>query len=513
MDFPQLNREFIENLSAGDLPANVHLPPPGVFDLPERVLQFGSGGFLRGFFDYFVDQANRQGQFNGRVVVVQSTSGRRAQIMKDQDGLYTICIQGIRRGQPAEEFIISSAISQAISAGENWAAVLRVAENPDLAIIVSNTTEVGLAYDPDDRFAANPPRSFPGKLTAALFRRFQALGGDAGRGVVILPCELLENNGAVLRDIVLRLAEQWQLGAAFQEWLLTANCFCNTLVDRIVPGAPEKEDWARIQTHLGYRDDLLTIAEVYSLFAIEGRSDLAARLEFCAANPPIIVAEDISPYRERKLRLLNATHTVSVPLAHLCGLRFVIDMMNDPLMSQFVEGVMRQEIAPCLEMDAAVVTDYIDLVLDRFRNPFLKHALLDITLQSTMKMRYRVLPLLETYCRKLGKLPPLMCVGFAAYLRFMKPEIAENGKFRGKIGDRQYPINDDAAAFYRQAYEKLHPEEAGSVREFVRYVGAATALWGSDLTALPGFVDTVAAALQKFFLQTPPALVREMLAS
>ena len=227
MPLPQINKQV--------------LPLPEIFNLPEKVLQFGVGGFLRAFADFFIDNANRRNIFNGRIVVVQSTGGSRGNTLREQDGLFTLCVQGLVNNTPLENYHTVASISRALSANEEWSQVLHCAENPDLTLVLSNTTEVGITLDESDAITLNPPRSFPGKLTAFLHARFKFFNGATDKGLIIIPCELVDNNGDLLRDIVLRLAKKWELGAAFVYWLETANRFCNSLVDRIVPGTPANE--------------------------------------------------------------------------------------------------------------------------------------------------------------------------------------------------------------------------------------------------------------------------------
>lgn len=493
MSYPLLSQELVKaKLAVNDhLSTRIHLPTPTTFQLPEKILQFGSGAFLRGFFDYFIHISNMQGEFNGRIVVVQSTGGERSRILEEQEGLYTLCAQGLQDGRQLETFTVCSAISRALSARDDWENVLAFAGSPDLEIIVSNTTEAGVVFDEGDRLENNPPNSFPGKLTAVLYERFRAFEGDPNRGVVILPCELLEDNGDVLRDIVLRLIELWQLGDDFRDWIMNANQFCNTLVDRIVPGKPEATALDKAFWQVNFRDDLLTCAEHYSLFAIEGNRELAKKLNFQRTNPTIVISEDITLYRERKLRLLNAAHTISITLAYLGGIRYIIDMMDDPLFARFLETAMRQEIAPCLDMDPAVVREYTDEVLTRFRNPFLKHALIDISVQSTMKMRHRVFALIHRYYDKFGKAPSLLCLGFAGYLRFMKAIREEDGRYAGEVDDEAYPINDTSAECLYDYWQKLEKKEYGSLGELVLDICSNSKLWGDSIISESEIVSEI----------------------
>jgi tagaturonate reductase len=502
-DLPRLSTAWV--LASQRADDGLERPPAGVFDLPEKVLQFGSGRFLRAFADFFIDAANRQGRFGGRVVVVQSTGAGRSDSLDAQDGLYTLCVQGLVDGMPSTTYRVLAAVSRAVAAGEAWGDVLACARNPALEVVVSNTTEVGIQLDEADRPDLDPPRSFPGKLTAVLYERFRAFDGDAEKGVVVLPCELIEDNGDQLAGIVLTLADRWGLGEAFTAWVRTANRFCNTLVDRIVTGKPSPEKQAQHEARLGYRDALLAEAEPYRLWAIEGDAALRARLGFAAADPGIVVAEDISPYRERKVRILNGTHTIMVPLAFLYGHDTVLQAMEDAHTGAFVREVMREEIVPSLDVDAASARQFADEVLERFRNPFIEHLLINITFQATTKMRHRVVPSLLAHYRKQGVPPRRILLGFAAYLLFMRGVEVREGTVYGQRAGVSYPINDDHAGFFMEAWGAV--EDGDDVDALVRRVGARADLWGTDLTQLPGFADAVADPLRRMLQRGVPAAV------
>ena len=491
MPHPRLNKNLILTAAYQDRD-DLRVPPGRVFDLPEKVIQFGTGGFLRAFADDFIDRANRQGVFNGRVVMVQSTGSRRAETLAEQDGLYTLWVRGLEDDKPAEHFAVVAAASRAIAAQKAWPDVLACARNPDLELVVSNTTEVGIALDEDDALDARPPRSFPGKLTVFLYERARHFDFAPEAGLLILPCELLEDNAAALRRIVRALAERWQLGARFIDWIDSATVFCNTLVDRIVPGTPEPDGLAACGDVLGYEDRLLTAAEGYRLWAIEGGADLRRRLAFPEANPGVLVTEDIGPYRERKIRLLNGGHTLTVPMGFLLGNRTVLDNMRHPIAGPFITALLREEIGPSLDVDPATVPPYIDDVLARWRNPFLDHHLIDITLQSTTKMRLRVIPSILRHYAKRQAAPRRIAFGFAGYLLFMRGVEEHDGRIVGRRGDTLYPINDDQAPFFLDAWNAVDPGSEISVAAFVERICAREAFWGVDLTGLPGFSAAVA---------------------
>ena len=455
---------------------------------PERVLQFGTGAFLRGFAEYFVEQANRTGSLNGRVVMVGSTGSGRAGRLNEQDGLYTLYVRGREDGQIVDQVQVITAVSRALAAQDQWAEVLACARHPALALIISNTTEVGITLDADDRMDLSPPHSFPGKLTAVLYERARTFDFDPAKGLIILPCELVEQNGDRLRRIVQTLAERWDLGAAFRQWLDEANLFCNTLVDRIVPGTPDTEEVEAIYQQLGYRDDLLTVAEPYRLWAIEGNAKLEARLPLTGVDPGIVIAEDITPYRERKVRMLNGTHTIMVSAALLCRLKTVREAVEDERVGRFIRQVMLEEIVPSLDMAPEMARSFALEVLERFANPFIRHELLDITFQQTTKMRVRVVPSLLGYVKKKKKVPPAMAFGFACFLLLQHPEVGPLAAERP---------TDDAAADWRARWAEVDRADAAQVRPFVESVCADEALWGTRLDALPGFTETVTEHLER----------------
>ncbi len=482
----KLSKGLLENKS---LFANqsVALPTPAVLALPEKVLQFGTGVLLRGLQDYFIDKANRQGIFNGRVVVVKSTDAGSADTFGDQDNLFTHCVRGIEKGKPVEEFIINSSISRTISARTGWPAVLECAANSELRVILSNTTEIGIQLQ-EDNVSGMPPVSFPGKLTAFLYERFKLFGGSPESGMTIVPCELVVDNGRLLREIVLEQISRHQLNPDFREWVENHNTFCNSLVDRIVPGRPDEEETEKIFDRLGYRDELLTVSEVYRLWAVEGDEKVKETLSFCKADSGVIIEPDITPYRERKLRLLNGVHTISVGLGYLCGLDTVGDCMNHPQMSLFIANVSRQEMVPAVPVDEAGALTFAQEVLDRFRNPYLVHPLISITLQYTSKMKRRNVQTLLNYYRKYNVPPPLFALGFAAYLLFMRVVREADGKYYGERNGKPYPVNDQAAEYFYQKWQGLGEENMDT---FVMEILSDTALWGTDLSKLPGFAATV----------------------
>jgi tagaturonate reductase len=450
-------------------------PDEKIFALPERVLQFGTGVLLRGLPDYFIDKANRQGIFNGRVVVVKSTESGDAGVFDRQDSLYTLCIRGIGDGKKTQENIICSAISRVLSARDQWEEILQLAHRPEMQIIISNTTEVGIQLVEDD-IRRRPPVSFPGKLLGFLYERYRAFNGSPESGMIIVPTELIVDNGKKLAAIVKELAQISQLEAGFLLWLEQDCRFCSSLVDRIVPGKPDPATLEQLEHDLGYKDELLAIAEVYRLWAIEGDEKVRSVLSFAAADEGVVIRPDIDIYRELKLRLLNGTHTLSCGLAVLAGFVTVKQAMDDPDFSAFVSDLMLKEIAPAIpyELPPQEARDFGLKVLDRFRNPHIQHQWISITLQYSSKMKMRDIPVLLEHYKRHDKPPQHFALGFAAYLLFMR------GVKKG---------NDDKAEYFLELWQKHEPEEV------VNIALKDKSLWGVDLTRLNGFEAAVAEQL------------------
>ncbi len=456
----RLSREFLQGYRPG--PA-VEVPPVRTLELPEKVLQFGAGVFLRAFLEDFIQQANSRGDFNGRVAVVQRAPDARSRQAREQDALYTLWLRGLAGGELSETRRIIGSISRVLAASEEWDAVLELARSPELEVILSNATEVGYATDPEDSATAAPPKSFPAKLTQVLWERFQHFRGDFARAPLVLPCELLENNGARLRAVVLELAERWRLPGIFQSWVEQQVTFAGTLVDRIVTGPPAREaleeEWAR----RGYRDELLITAEPFYLLAVEdpdGRAHAAFPID--GASPGVLFAADIQPYWRRKLRLLNAPHTLLAPQGLLAGCRTVKEALDRPELRRYLEETMLQEIVPALgEEDRAVNEEYAQQVLERFANPFVEHRLAEISVNCATKAGVRVFPLVRAYHEARGQVPERLLRGIAAVLRFT----------RGDLG----VVRDPAAGFFAAEWAKKATAE-----ELVRRVLANPAAWGGQ---------------------------------
>jgi tagaturonate reductase len=477
-----LSRYTLKNISS----PSVAIPDESLFELPEKVLQFGTGVLLRGLPDYFIDKANRQGLFNGRIVVVKSTSQGDASAFDRQDGLYTLCVRGLENGEKKSENIINASISRVLNAQEEWEQILECAHNSHMQLIISNTTEVGIQLVNDD-IRRHPPVSFPGKLLAFLYERFKAFNGSDHSGMVIVPTELIPDNGKKLESIVMELAHLNGLEDAFIEWIENHNRFCSSLVDRIVPGKPEAEVLAAIEEELGYSDSLLTMCEVYRLWAIEGDDHVKNILSFAAADAGVIIQPDIDSYRELKLRLLNGTHTLSCGVAYLSGCNTVKQAMDNETTGSFMANLMQYEIAPSIPypVDLATAQSFGAKVLDRFRNPFIRHYWTSISANYSSKMKLRCLPLLMKHYEKNENPPELFALGFAAYLYFMKAVIKNGEQYYGEFNGQSYLIQDELAEVFYKRWTTLTP--AAVVQEVLRDYG----FWEEDLHSLPGFRQAV----------------------
>lgn len=482
--FMNLSQKLLLNQSliASD---KLEIPDNQILNLPEKVLQFGTGVLLRGLPDYFIDKANKQGIFKGSVVVVKSTQGQ-AKDFAQQDNLYTLTIRGLENGEAIERHILNASISRAISANEQWEEILNTCQNPDIQIVISNTTEVGLQYSAESIFQ-NPPSSFPAKLTAWLYTRFKNLGANSPK-MVIIPCELIPDNGKLLAEMVDKLIDFNELGLEFKSWLQAKVIFCNSLVDRIVTGMPDPETAQKIYADLGYEDRLLTVCEPYKLWAIEGNAEAKTILSFAQADENVIVEPDISFYRERKLRILNGSHSISVCRGYLRGFNTVLECMQDTEMSNFFKTVIENEILPTLSgFDVQKLNDFGEETLNRYRNPFLKHWLLNITLQCTSKMKMRIIPTLFRYYEKTGEIPEKILEGFAYYLFFMRVVEQQNGQYFGSRKGEKYVINDEFAPYFAENWQKVKTDDADSLQEFCRNVCENTTLWGENLNRVSGF--------------------------
>ncbi|WP_160711594.1 tagaturonate reductase [Chitinophaga solisilvae] len=475
-----LNKEFILNQPDSGVDEKI-------FRFPEKILQFGTGVLLRGLVDYLVDKANKQGVFEGRIVVVKSTDGDTAEFTA-QDNLYTTHITGITQGELMDQVVINASVSRVLQSNAEWREVLRAVHQPALQTIISNTTEVGIQYVAE-KIGETAPASFPGKLLAVLKERYDFFGGRASTGFVIVPTELVVDNGRLLKEIVLKLAVYNDMPAAFMQWIENDNQFCNSLVDRIVPGKPR--NLTELEQQAGYTDKLWIDVEPFLLWAIEGDAHTRAVLSFYAADDRMLIAPSITPFREQKLRILNGSHTAAVPLAFLSGLNTVYECMQDDYMRHFFREVILHEILPTIAASCPQAASFAQDVLDRFANPFIAHKLISITFQESSKMNARNVRTLTRYFERFKTLPEYMCLGFAAMLLFLRPAREENGKYFGLRGTEEYAITDDNAAIFAGYWEQFT-----TAAKLVKQVCADERLWESDLATIPGFAAAVTAHLE-----------------
>ncbi|SEP33087.1 tagaturonate reductase [Mucilaginibacter sp. OK283] len=466
--------------------AGVEVPAEHLFELPEKVLQFGTGVLLRGLPDYYIDKANKAGIFNGRVIVVKSTDTGTVDDFGKQDNLYTIYSKGIVNGRQVSEQLISSAISRVLSATNEWDEILDVARKPKLKVIISNTTEVGIRLVKED-VRKHPPASFPGKLLAVLYERYMAFNGNPDSGLVIIPTELIVDNGKKLEAIILELAHLNKLEPDFMDWLESSNNFCNSLVDRIVPGRPDAVLNEELETKNGYTDNLGIMAETYSLWAIEGDDKIKEVLSFGQVDEGVVITPDIELFRELKLRLLNGTHTLCCAFAYLSGFKTVKDAMDDVQFTKFITQLVFDEIRPAIpyKIDDVVATDFANKVLDRFRNPYIRHEWLSISVQYSTKIKMRVIPLLLNYYKLNNTVPACMAKGFAAFIRFMRVKAGDEGQYTGTINNEEYKVTDGQAGYFAKVWE--NPDSDAVIQNILKNKD----LWDADLDILPGFTAAV----------------------
>lgn len=482
-----LNRKLLEEMRQS-VSGKTNLPLPETLDYPEKIVQFGGGNFLRAFVDWMVQIANNSGTFKGRVVVVQSTTSKRLHWLNEQDGLSTLLVRGIKDENIFTEQYVIGSISRALSAFD-WSEVIKVASQPSLKIIISNTTEAGIVYDPSDDLMANPPSSFPAKLVSFLYARFNVFNGEPEKGFIIIPLELIKNNGDRLKEIVLKLITEKGLPEEFLTWVEKHNLFCNTLVDRIVSGKPDEQELL----DLGYEDRLLNSAEPYYLWVIQGDERVRKALPFDLIGLNVLFVPDVNFYRERKVRILNASHTALLPLAYLSGFNYVQESVEEPLLGCFGERIVKDEIIPVLSGERADLETYADTIRERFRNPFIKHRWLDISLNSVSKVRARILPTINDFFEKKGFIPPLTTFAFAAFLCFYRPVYKHNGKFFAQRDKESYSLTDDPGVL-EILYNIWHSNLGTGLK--LKKILSQEKLWESNLDDIPYFSERVAEYLR-----------------
>lgn len=477
----QLNTKVLENSLLGTEVADY---PPEILKYPERVIQFGEGNFLRAFVNWFFHQLNKKNLFMGRTVVVQPIPRGRVGNLKQQDNLYTLLLRGIQEGKIINQREIITSISRGLEAYGEWAEILKLAENPNIEFVVSNTTEAGIVFSADDCLDDSPPDSFPGKLTAYLYHRYQYFNGDTSKGMVIIPVELIEDNGDHLKEIVLKLAEQWKLSGEFRTWIKEANVFLNTLVDRIVTGYPEKEI-EKLEEELGYHDENMVAGEIFHLWIIEGDKKVREKLPFHEAGLNVKWVKNLRSYRQRKVRILNGVHTAAVAPAYLAGIDLVRDAVEDPCLGKYMEKVVFENIIPSMNKDEDL-NDFATKVLERFRNPFIDHKWLDISLNSISKFRTRVLPSLLGYIKKREEFPDELVFSLASLILFYKGTEIREGSLIAYRNQEEYLIRDDLQVleFFSKVWSE-YQNNSLSMAGLVKRVLSRQEFWGQDLNKLP----------------------------
>lgn len=461
---------------------------------PVKIIQFGGGNFLRGFVDWMVDLMNEKTEFNGNIQLVKLLPQGSVEIFNRQDGLFHVFLQGIANGKTIQKSRLISCVQGMVNPYTELDAFLALAENPDLQFVISNTTESGIAFDREDTLQErNCPKSFPGKLTFFLYHRFNYFQGNSAKGLTLLPCELIENNGVQLRAYVLQYARYWGLSQNFVTWMEKSCHFYNTLVDRIVPGFP-KDNVQEIQEKLGFQDQLIVTAEPFHLWVIEGPEELERIFPAPQAGLQVKFVKDINPYRMKKVRILNGAHTAMVPIAYLAGIRTVREAVEDKQIVKIIQAIIFDEIIPSLGFPKDELEKFAFDVLDRFRNPFVRHELISIALNSVSKFKGRVLPSILEYHEKTGTWPKYLMHSFAAMIQF----------YSGKTQGENIPLKDDASVleFFKEIWKG---KDLGKI---VKLTLQNETFWGLDLSRLPGFHNQVLTEL-KYLQKTSKYLIEK----
>jgi len=447
----------------------------------EKVIQFGEGNFLRAFIDWIIWKTNQKTDFNGSVVVVQPIEKGMVSWLNEQDGLYHLNLQGLQNGEPVNSLDMIDVISRGLNPYEDFEAYLKLAEQPEIRFVISNTTEAGIAFDPACKLDDKPASSYPGKLTQLLYHRFQCFKGDKSKGLIIFPCELIFENGKHLKECIRQYIKLWNLGSEFSAWFEGACGVYSTLVDRIVPGYP-RDNAAELCERAGYDDHLLDKAEIFHLWVIEAPKEVAAEFPADKAGLHVLFVPSEAPYHERKVTLLNGPHTVLSPVGYLSGLNTVKECCEDPEIGAFVKKVMYDELLPTLNLPKEELLQFAGDVVERFRNPFVKHFVTSIMLNSFPKFKTRDLPGLKTYLERKGELPKGLVLGLAGICTYYKG---------GKRGEDEIVPQDDEKII--GLLKDLWA--TGDVRKVAEGVLAADFIWEEDLNKIPGLTDLLAADL------------------
>lgn len=453
---------------------------------PIKVLQFGEGNFLRGFVDDMIDIANEKGCFDGDIVLVKPRKGGSLERLRRQECQYTVTLRGIVDGEPAVRSRIVTSVTDAVSAYEDYERYSGYARLDTLRFIVSNTTEAGIVYEESDRPDMCPPDSFPGKLAIFLYERYRYFHGAPDKGLIMLPTELIDDNGARLKECVCRHAARWGLEKAFFVWLEEACVFASTLVDRIITGYPEGED-QQLWAEWGYEDHNIVTGEPFALWVIESAKDISGELPLSQAGLPVIFTDDLKPYKQRKVRILNGAHTSFALASWLAGNDTVLQSMEDELIHDFMCRTVYEEVIPTLTLPQKELEDFAQAVIARFQNPYVRHALLSISLNSVSKWRARCMPSLLAYVEQTGELPKHLTFSLAALMAFYSGTKRQDNALLGERDGTEYAIMDDGAVldFFVENCRK-------KTEEFVNLFLSQKTFFGQDLTQIAGLKAQVA---------------------
>ena len=440
--------------------------------LPIRVLQFGEGNFLRAFADWMIDIMNEKEGYDHGIAVVQPIEHGMVNMLADQDGLYHHVIQGLKDGQASSETRLIKSIQKAINPFEDYESYMEVATSEDLNIVISNTTEAGIVFDENDpKPESGLSKTFPGKVTQLLWNRFEKYKGDSAKGLTFIPVELIDKNGEKLKEAILQYADLWHLPSGFKTWVEESNYFANTLVDRIVPGYP-KDNIDEIRAEIGFNDQLVVASEIFHLWVIEGPTEVQKAFPADQYGFNVIYTNNQAPYRTRKVRVLNGSHTSMVPVGLLHGLETVRETVEDSKMGAFVKHIIYNEILPTIDLPEDELNEFAGQIIERFRNPFIHHELKSISLNSISKFKVRVLPSLLDYKTIKNELPTGLVTAFAHLVKLYLSD--------------DFEINDDEQI--KEFFHKLRQSNSDA-SEMMQTILSNEDFWGQDLTKVEGLKE------------------------
>lgn len=465
----KLNRTTVENLPV----------------YPERILQFGEGNFLRAFVDWMVAKMNREAGFNSGVVVVQPIERGMVDMINQQDGLYHVYLKGIKNGQPIKEYTMVDSITRGLNPYTQYEEYQKVINSPELRFIVSNTTEAGISFDENDRLEMQPQVSYPGKMTSLLYQRYKTFNGDPAKGLIIICCELIDRNADFLKKYVLQHAANWKLEPEFIQWLQQSCAFCNSLVDRIVPGFP-KDEIKEIQQELGYEDNLVVVGEYFHLWVIEAPEWVQKEFPAEKAGLEVKFVKDMTKFREQKVLVLNGCHTGSYAVSYLSGMETVREAFEHLDVGTFMKELVYDEVLPILDGSEKELKTFANKILERFRNPYIRHQWQSIALNAMSKWETRNLPTLLSFYKTHGMLPQKVVFSLAAMIAY----------FKGESNGVSYKVQDDQwiLDFYKEAWAECDGRPI-SIYQLVEKVLKLEKIWKQDLNSVPNLTISVACYL------------------